>query len=179
MMMKLLISKDISLTSSHAWSLTNFRNFILKKFLRTCSGKRKHCRETHYKFQVRKCDNILCCSPRNRQVEELRWLPSTGLDAGKEHYKKYNEVKEVQVMSDKHRPSSSIVKPKDNVLSLNKKIKDGQTSFTQQKTIGKRRCWFVETGLVNVDANSVCNRNVRRMQKTLSHLRQQETGFSA
>ena len=97
-MMKLLISKDISLTSSHAWSLTNFRNFILKKFLRTCSGK------------------------RNTPV----------LDAGKEHYKKYDEVKEAQVTSDKHRPSSLIVR------SLNKKIKDGQTniqSFTQQQTI--------------------------------------------
>ena len=41
--------------------------------------KKIHCRETHYTFQVRKCDNINCCSLPSRPLETLRWLPTPKL----------------------------------------------------------------------------------------------------
>ena len=34
--------------------------------------KKIHCRETHYTFQVRKCDNINCCSLPSRPLVTLR-----------------------------------------------------------------------------------------------------------
>ena len=80
-MMKLLISKDISLTSSHAWSLTNFRNFILKKILRTCSGKRNIAEKHITRF---KCVSAITFSAARLETVKLKnYIENVGAGSSK------------------------------------------------------------------------------------------------
>jgi hypothetical protein len=53
--------------------------------------KLKHCRESQYIFQIRKCKNSECCSPCQSEVD---FLPDPILDDSGEHYQKYNIAKE-------------------------------------------------------------------------------------
>lgn len=74
-----------------------------------------HCRQRHYNFQIKKCEDPACCSPTSLPREKLDWLPDPVLDATGEHYKKYSEVKD-QTTTEEDRPSyckpSGLVKTK-------------------------------------------------------------------
>lgn len=74
-----------------------------------------HCRQRHYNFQIKKCEDPACCSPTSLPREKLDQLPDPVLDATGEHYKKYSEVKD-QTTTEEDRPSyckpSGLVKTK-------------------------------------------------------------------
>ena len=63
-----------------------------------------HCRQRHYTFQVRKCENPACCPPASLPRERLDWLPDPVLDATSEHYQQYSEVKG-QTTTEEDRPT--------------------------------------------------------------------------
>ena len=65
-----------------------------------------HARERNYTFQLRKCDNIECCSPARLPRERLTWLPDPVLDENGQHYKDYQEVKSEET-TEADRPSLS------------------------------------------------------------------------
>ncbi|XP_050406044.2 uncharacterized protein LOC126821627 [Patella vulgata] len=52
----------------------------------------KHCRERKYMFQIRKCNNALCCNPSRSKIT-LPWLPDPELDTSNiGHYKSFESV---------------------------------------------------------------------------------------
>ena len=65
--------------------------------------KAKHCRETHYTFQIKKCDDPSCC-PKDINITSPSWLPEPVLDITGEHFLPYSEVKET-ITTEKDRPS--------------------------------------------------------------------------
>ncbi|KAK3109149.1 hypothetical protein FSP39_023972 [Pinctada imbricata] len=48
-----------------------------------------HCRQRHYSFQIRKCDQPECCSPVTTRCS---WLPDPVLDDTGNHYKSFEDV---------------------------------------------------------------------------------------
>lgn len=57
----------------------------------------RHCRDHHYTFQIKRCDDPGCCLPRQTPMDvRLEWLPDLALAEDGEHYKKYQEVKGIE-----------------------------------------------------------------------------------
>ena len=79
---------------------------------------RRHCRETHYTFQIVKCQDPECCGPTRVKRELLTWLPSP-LIGEEDHYLAYSELNG-QETTEKDRPSLQIPKP-----SRKRKGRDG------------------------------------------------------
>ncbi|WAR05994.1 LOW QUALITY PROTEIN: hypothetical protein MAR_021363 [Mya arenaria] len=73
--------------------------------------KTRHCRETQYTFQVRKCSNSTCCPPKQLGEEKLMWLPEPELDETREHFLNYEEAKQKET-TEKDRPSLQVQKVK-------------------------------------------------------------------
>ncbi|XP_078327779.1 uncharacterized protein LOC144623250 [Crassostrea virginica] len=48
-----------------------------------------HCRLRQYSFQIRKCNDITCCSP---SLSNRNWLPDPVLDVDKNHYKSFDSI---------------------------------------------------------------------------------------
>ena len=73
--------------------------------------KKIHCNEEHYAFQVKKCDNTLCCSPSRGPLKMLKWLPMPILDAGGDHYIPYEKAITLEDANGRDRPSLKVVRP--------------------------------------------------------------------
>ncbi|XP_053389758.1 uncharacterized protein LOC128552728 [Mercenaria mercenaria] len=82
-----------------------------------------HCRQRHYTFQIRKCNDENCCIPPTVDRCNLTWLPDPILDG--EHYKTYSDMKD-QDTTEEDRPtyrktpiaeSKVTKKPKGNLRS--------------------------------------------------------------
>lgn len=69
-----------------------------------------HCRERHYIFQIRKCQNPACCSPS--KSDQIAWLPDPMLDDSGEHYLKYETVKNMDT-TELARPSIKAKNPQN------------------------------------------------------------------
>ena len=50
----------------------------------------KHCKQSHYVFQIRKCGDAMCCIPP--KVESISWLPDPVLDISGEHYVSFKDL---------------------------------------------------------------------------------------
>jgi hypothetical protein len=48
--------------------------------------KSKHCQETLYTFQIKKCSDENCCLLRKLGNGHLHWLPNPMLDESKQHF---------------------------------------------------------------------------------------------
>ena len=98
--------------------------------------KSQHCRETHYLFQVRKCNDEKCCPVPSRPFEELKWVPSPLLEDDKLHYKAYETLKEGQMTTDRDRPSLLIpkAKPGANKSTNSSKKNDEEASTAEPLT---------------------------------------------
>lgn len=68
------------------------------EFLRT------HCRERHYWFQIKKCDNRTCCVAKMSDTE-LPWLPDPMMSNDPAHYKPFDDVINTET-TEVDRPSS-------------------------------------------------------------------------
>jgi hypothetical protein len=79
----------------------------------------KHCKLSHYIFQIRKCGDLTCCSPSTLPQEELSWLPDPILK-DPDHYKSYQELKGIET-TEADRPSLSIQKTKPKCNADKKK----------------------------------------------------------
>ena len=64
----------------------------------------KHCRSRHYSYQVRKCDDLSCCSAPSLSRDQLQWLPDPVLNADGDHFRPYQEVKHMDT-DENDRPS--------------------------------------------------------------------------
>ena len=89
----------------------NLRKAHTKKIQVYNEWKKKHCLETMYSFQIRKCADVNCCLPPSLPREKLTWLPDPMLDESGEHFKSYDVVKN-ESTSEKDRPSLKLKKPK-------------------------------------------------------------------
>ena len=58
-------------------------------------------------------NNLLCCLPAKRPMEELIWLPSPVLESDKTHYMDYESVTKLGTTEETDRPSLKIIKDKD------------------------------------------------------------------
>ncbi|VDI74370.1 Hypothetical predicted protein [Mytilus galloprovincialis] len=68
------------------------------EFLRT------HCRERHYWFQIKKCDNRTCCVAKMSDTE-FPWLPDPMMSNDPAHYKPFDDVINTET-TEVDRPSS-------------------------------------------------------------------------
>ena len=65
----------------------------------------RHCRQTQYAFQIRKCEERSCCLETKLPAEQLFWLPDPVVDDSNEgHYKPYSAVKGIET-TEADRPS--------------------------------------------------------------------------
>ena len=80
-------------------------------------------------IQIRKCSNHLCCLPPKRPIEELIWLPSPILKAGKAHYMNYESVIKLETIHEMDRPTLKINKDKDKKKDPSAKPTNNQKSF--------------------------------------------------
>ncbi|XP_070544371.1 uncharacterized protein [Ptychodera flava] len=69
----------------------------------------KHSRQRQYCFQIRKCDDTMCCTPKKTVMDDLERLPDPVLQENGEHYKQYSEVK-VTDTTENDRPSLTVTK---------------------------------------------------------------------
>ncbi|XP_070559193.1 uncharacterized protein [Ptychodera flava] len=69
----------------------------------------KHSRQRQYCFQIRKCDDTMCCTPKKTVMDDLEWLPDPVLQENGEHYKQYSEVKGTDT-TENDRPSLTVTK---------------------------------------------------------------------
>lgn len=76
-------------------------NLMLNIFY-TSTFSADHCLERHYSFQIRRCNDINCCSQTEKVSE---WLPDPVEDASGNHYKKFEDLLG-HVTNEKDRPSS-------------------------------------------------------------------------
>ncbi|XP_060552756.1 uncharacterized protein LOC132714041 [Ruditapes philippinarum] len=92
--------EDIDLCKRHLRELFPELNLgklvknVTKKVLSLTKWMENHCRERHYSFQIKKCDDESCC--RKSQLSEnvhLDWLPDPVLLDDKEHYRSYKDSK--------------------------------------------------------------------------------------
>lgn len=90
---------------------TKLQKVFTQKIRTYCEWKKKHCVESQYTFQIRKCKDVACCSPANLSEEELTFLPNPMLDVTGEHYKSYEVLKFAETSED-DRPSFQIQKKK-------------------------------------------------------------------
>ena len=74
------------------------------------SWKLRHCVETQYTFQIRKCADEQCCLPPTCDRESLSWLLNPMLDESGDHYKPYDLIINEET-SECDRPSSKLSKP--------------------------------------------------------------------
>ena len=70
---------------------------------------REHCRERSYVFQVKKCNNLICCRRRRGDVE-FPWVPDPLLADGNQHYAAMASLLGKET-SDKDQPSSQKARP--------------------------------------------------------------------
>ncbi|XP_045187636.1 uncharacterized protein LOC123545380 [Mercenaria mercenaria] len=80
----------------------------------------RHCRQSHYIFQIKKCEDADCCIPG----EDMPWLPDPMLDETGDHYYKYDVAKTMET-SEAYRPS----------LKLNKQTKQTRPSVSKRQTM--------------------------------------------
>ncbi|XP_052807717.1 uncharacterized protein LOC128236679 isoform X1 [Mya arenaria] len=121
--------ENISLLQRHLralfpeMDLTKLQKIHTKKIMSYQSYLEKHCRQRHYTFQIRKCEDEVCCIPPTVDRQNLTWLPDPILDG--EHYKSYSDVKN-QDTTEEDRPTYQKVesterkntqKPKGNLRS--------------------------------------------------------------
>ena len=106
-----LSDEEIDLMKRHLREL--FPGLDLSKLLKSTTRKnihyqewiRRHCKETQYAFQIRKCDDRSCCLEPRLPAEQLFWLPDPVEDDSNEgHYKAYSVVKGVAT-TEADRPS--------------------------------------------------------------------------
>lgn len=76
-----------------------------------------HCRLRHYSFQIRKCDDIECCSPSQAN---RNWLPDPVLDVNGNHYKSFESTYGVVETTEDDRPTL-IKKPEEAGPATRKK----------------------------------------------------------
>ncbi|XP_033753387.1 uncharacterized protein LOC117336839 [Pecten maximus] len=101
---------DIDLLKRHLREL--FPDLDLQKLTKAHASKvesytswmASHSRSRHYTFQVRKCEDLSCCSAPTLPREQLNWLPDPVLDASGDHYRPYSEVEDMDT-DEKDRPS--------------------------------------------------------------------------
>jgi len=81
--------------------------------------KEKHCRETNYTFQIKKCNDASCCAPKQMEEEKLKWLPEPELDDTREHFLPYKQAtnqetteKDIPSLTDKKVCKKNTVKPR-------------------------------------------------------------------
>lgn len=97
--------------------LSKLQKIHTKKRKEYNEWKEKHCLETTYTFQVRKCLDENCCLPRKLDGEHLKWLPNPMLDESKEHFQSYEVLKDAET-TEMDRPSLMIQKqPKQGTCS--------------------------------------------------------------
>ncbi|KAH3870756.1 hypothetical protein DPMN_033946 [Dreissena polymorpha] len=66
--------------------------------------KEKHCSETHYTFEIKKCTDTSCCAPKQLEEEKLKWLSEPELDYTRENVLPYEQAKKKET-TEKDRPS--------------------------------------------------------------------------
>ena len=81
----------------------------------------KHCRQRHYSFQIRKCEDANCCTPPKKAYQ---WLPDPVLDDDQVHYKPFEvvygtETSEADRPTLQRPPSESSEKPKTKSQTKN------------------------------------------------------------
>lgn len=64
----------------------------------------KHCKASHYVFQIRKCQDRACCLEPVVSEDDMKWLPDPVLGESDEHFKAYEEVNGTET-SENDRPS--------------------------------------------------------------------------
>jgi len=70
--------------------LTKQYTNLCKTYLTWLDG---HCHQTQYVFQIRKCDDLACCTPKRKDESNLKWLPDPKLDdANPGHYCPFDKV---------------------------------------------------------------------------------------
>ena len=71
-------------------------NKLIKEHTRKVASYQKwldnHCRQRQYIFQIRKCNDLSCCTPSHLTKESLKWLPDPMLDASGEHFLPFQEA---------------------------------------------------------------------------------------
>jgi len=90
-----------------------------------------HCRERHYIFQIKKCNDVACCLPPTLSPEELHWLPDPVSDLTGDHFKPYSEIKNIDT-DDADRPSLKI-KAKVGEQDQQKQKKKTKTNTEKEK----------------------------------------------
>ena len=114
----------------------------ITKLKRFQEWKRMHTRERHYCFQIRKCEDETCCSPRQLDPEKLSWLPDPVLNDHGDHYLPFGVVKDKE--TEDGRPSqkqtSTSTKKTSNVQKRGTPGEDQASSQDQsQSTAGDER----------------------------------------
>ena len=94
--------------------ITKLQRDHTKKVMEYNAWKANHCIENRYLFMIRKCDDISCCPAKRLPQDQLRWLPSPIMEADGKHYKKYEEISNLDVSDEKHRPSLQVIQKKSN-----------------------------------------------------------------
>lgn len=96
----------------------------------------KHCKISHYSFQIRKCTDEKCCLPTVLPREKLSWLPDPVLDDSKEHFKKYCDVNGTET-TDSDRPSLKVAKKKTEkqpkAKPISEEVIDKESSVVEEQ----------------------------------------------
>ena len=67
--------------------------------------KESHCRERHYSFQIRKCQDVNCCLPPRIPHDKLTWLPDPELQHDdSSHFEACSDIRNRDT-TEKDRPS--------------------------------------------------------------------------
>jgi len=81
--------------------------FFISYFVGYQQFLKDHCVERHYMFQIKKCDNHRCCTPKMTETD-FPSVPDPVLDDNnKDHYKPFDAVLG-EVTSELHRPSAQV-----------------------------------------------------------------------
>lgn len=102
---------DIDIFKRHLREL--FPDLDIEKLVKAQTSKclayttwvEKHCRLRHYTYQIRKCQDITCCSPTRLPYDDLKWLPDPVLADDGEHYLPYSQVKILGQTDETARPT--------------------------------------------------------------------------
>lgn len=106
-----LNDEDIDIFKRHLREL--FPDLNLEKLVKAQTSKspsytawvEKHCRMRHYTFQIRKCQDLTCCSAPKLPYQDLKWLPDPILDTDGDHFLPYSQVKLMLETDETDRPS--------------------------------------------------------------------------
>jgi hypothetical protein len=104
---------DIDVFMRHLREL--FPDLNLQKLVKAQTGKcqsymewvEKHCRIRHYTFQIRKCQDLTCCSAPKLPFQDLKWLPDPVLDSSGDHFMPYTETKLLPDTNETDRPTQA------------------------------------------------------------------------